>query len=282
MLRVPGYVGWPIVLASTCGGLYYFANRSVYYPEKYPGGFWDLQTQAAASDVWLETPDGVRLHAWWVPRDGARLATLFLHGNAGNVTHRVPHILEIAAAGSSVLVLDYRGYGKSAGRPTEKGLYRDSETAFIYLLGRGYRAEQIILHGESLGTAIAVDLASRRPCAGLILEGSFTSASEVAGTVLPVLGPWLVRSYNSVPKIRWILAPKLFLHGDRDDIIPLRLGQSLYAAAQGPKSFWIVPNAGHNNIVESAGREYTQRLQAFYATLPGAQKPNLTLPQLKF
>ena len=267
MLRVPSYIGWPIVIACAYGALYLFANRAVYYPSKYPQGFWDLQSEVGASDVWLNTPDGVRLHAWWVGREGARLVTLFLHGNAGNVTHRIPPIREIVAAGSSILVPDYRGYGKSGGRPTEKGLYSDSETALTYLLGLGYRPKQIIVHGESLGAAVAVDLAGRRPCAGLVLEAPFTSGSDVAGTVLPLLGPLLVRGFNSVPKIRWILKPKLFMQGDRDEIVPLRFGQSLYAAAQGPKAFWVIEGAGHNDILETAGPRYRERLVAFYATL---------------
>jgi fermentation-respiration switch protein FrsA (DUF1100 family) len=267
VLRVPSYVGWSILVACAYGALYFFANRAVYYPAKYPQGFWDLQSQIGASDVWLNTPDGVRLHAWWVGREGTHLVTLFFHGNAGNVTHRILHIREIVAAGSSILIPDYRGYGKSGGRPTEKGLYTDSETAFTYLLGQGYRSKQIILHGESLGTAVAVDLAGRRPCAGLVLEAPFTSASDVAGTVLPVLGPTLIQSFNSVPKIRWLLKPKLFMQGDRDEVIPLRLGQSLYAAAQAPKSFWVVDGAGHNDIVETAGSQYRERLAAFYASL---------------
>src|SRR5690242_17672434 len=141
-MRVPGYVGWPIVVVSAYGGLSYFANRAIYYPLKYPDGFWDAQHQLGASDVWLETPDGLHLHAWWVAREGAHFATLFFHGNAGNVTHRAAAMREIVAAGSSILMLDYRGYGKSDGRPTEKGLYIDGETAYAYLLGRGYRSEQ--------------------------------------------------------------------------------------------------------------------------------------------
>jgi uncharacterized protein len=267
LLRVPSYIAWPIVAASACGGLYFFANRAVYYPSKYPQGFWDMQHQLGAADVWIDTRDGVRLHAWWVPCEGARWVTLYLHGNAGNITHRFAQIREIVAAGSSILMLDYRGYGKSSGRPTEQGLYIDAEAAFTHLLGMGYRAGQIILHGESLGTAVAVDLASRRPCAALILEAPFTSASDVAGTVLPILGPLLVRSFNSAPKIRWILTPKLFIQGDHDEIIPPRLAQSLYAAAQPPKSFWVVEGASHNNILETAGPRYRQRLEKFYGEL---------------
>jgi uncharacterized protein len=266
-MRVPPLAAVVIVVAWTIGLLYFFANRAVYYPAKFPEGFWELQRAVGAADAWMETSDGVKIHGWWVERDGSRLVTLFLHGNAGNITHRASHIQEILAAGSSVLMLDYRGYGKSSGRPSEQGLYRDSEAGFIYLLGKGYRPDQIILHGESLGTAVAIDLASRRPCGGLILEAPFTSASDVAGTVVPFLGPVLIRSFNSLPKIRWIRVPKFFLQGDRDEVVPLRLGQELFAAAQGSKTFWIIPGAGHNDILETAGAEYQQRLSAFYESL---------------
>ncbi len=267
MPRLPFPIGWPIAVVLAASILYFLANRALYYPVKFPQGLWDQQSALGASDVWLETEDHVRLHAWWVPVEGARFATLFLHGNAGNITHRAAAIREIAAAGSSVLMLDYRGYGRSGGRPTEQGLYRDSEAAFVYLLAHGYRGRQIILHGESLGSAVAIDLAYRRPCAGLILEAPFSSAGDVAASVLPILGPALVHGYNSVPKIRWLLVPKLFVQGDQDEVIPLRLGQKLYAAAQEPKSFWIIPGAGHNNILEKAGPSYRARLQAFYTSL---------------
>jgi uncharacterized protein len=254
------------------GLLYYSANRAIYYPSKYPEGDWDAQRLVGASDAWMEASDGVKLHGWWAEREGSPLVTLFLHGNAGNLTYRAPRMQEIVAAGSSVLMIDYRGYGKSSGRPSEQGLYWDSEAGFIYLLGKGYRADQIILHGESLGTAVAIDLASRRPCAGLILEAPFTSASDVAGTVLPVVGPLLVRSFNSLPKIRWIRVPKLFMQGDRDEVVPLRLGQELFAAAQGSKTFWVIPGAGHNDILEVAGAEYGHRLRDFYGSLKAAAR----------
>jgi fermentation-respiration switch protein FrsA (DUF1100 family) len=268
VLRVPLWAGWPAAFLLACGALYYIANRAVYYPAKFPQGQWDAKAELGATDVWMQTPDQVRLHGWWVPSPGSHLATLFLHGNAGNLTHRAAQIREIVAAGSSVLILDYRGYGRSGGWPTEKGLYTDSEAGYVYLLGLGYRARQIILHGESLGCAVAIDLASRRPCAGLVLEAPFTSASDVAATILPVLGPALVRSYNSVSKIRWLLMPKLFMQGDRDEVVPLRLGQRLYAESQAPKSFWVIEGAGHNNILAIAGNAYSQHLHTFYGKLP--------------
>jgi uncharacterized protein len=274
VFRLPVTVSWLIAFALACVALYYLANRAIYYPMKFPHGLWEQETQLGASDVWLDTPDHVRLHGWWLASPGSRFATLFLHGNAGNVTQRAAQMREIAAAGSSVLMLDYRGYGRSQGWPTEKGLYTDSEAGYIYLLGLGYHARDIILHGESLGCAVAIDLASRRPCAGLILEAPFSSASDVAAIILPVIGPILVRSYDSLPKIRWLLMPKLFMQGDRDEVIPSRLGQKLYAASQGPKSLWIIEGAGHNDILPKAGPEYRARLRAFYTSLPLALPTN--------
>ena len=267
VLRVPFYVAWPVVLLVVSGLLYFLANRAIYHPMKYPEGFWDLKQQLDAADVGIETSDHVRLHGWLVRAEGARFVTLYLHGNAGNVTHRAAQIREIRAAGSSILMLDYRGYGKSEGRPTEKGLYRDSEAAYAYLLGMGYRRDQIILHGESLGTAVAVELASRRPCAALVLEAPFTSAGDVAATILPVLGPMLVRSFNSVPRIRWIVPPKLFMQGDRDEVVPPRLAQELFRAAQGRKEFWVVEGAHHNDILETAGAKYGEKLGEFYRSI---------------
>ncbi len=265
---IPWYIAWPLVGVSCYGALWFLASRSVYYPLKYPQGFWSLQAQLHAEDVWLHTSDGVQIHAWWVQQEGAALATLYLHGNAGNVTHRYPQIHEITAAGSSILMLDYRGYGRSGGWATEKGLYTDAETAYQYLLKTGYRPEQIILHGESIGSAVAIHVASQNPCAGVVLEAPFTSAGDVAATVLPVLGPLLIWSFDSVKRISRVHGPLLFIQGDRDEIIPLRLGQELFAAAPSPKSFWIVEGARHNDILEVAGQRYRQRLRSFYQGLP--------------
>ncbi len=266
-MRVPSYIGWPLVAASGYGLMCFLANRSIYYPMKYPQGFWDLQPQLGASDIWLRTSDALRIHGWLVGRPDARAVTLFLHGNAGNLTHRMNHIREITSAGSSILVIDYRGYGRSEGRPSEHGLYRDAEAGYQYLVHSGYKPERIVLHGESLGTAVAVDLAVRRRCGGLVLEAPFTSGRDVAGRALPLLGPFLTWGWDSkrgIPKVR---TPVLVIHGTRDEVIPLDLGKKLFEAANQPKWFWVVENAGHNDILETAGSRYQKRLAAFYAAL---------------
>jgi len=121
------YIARPVIAAFTYGAMYFLANRAIYYPMRSPEELWDEQRRLGATDVWLKTDDGVRLHAWWVGLEGAHLVTLFLHGNAGNISHRSPHIREIVAAGSSILIADFRGYGKSEGRPTEQGLFADGE-----------------------------------------------------------------------------------------------------------------------------------------------------------
>jgi hypothetical protein len=240
------------------------ANRSAFFPMKYPSGWWDTQTQLKAEDVWLTTPDKVRIHAWWVSAEGARLATLFLHGNAGNVTHRADVLEALPAAGSAVLMLDYRGYGKSEGWPTEKGLYKDAEAAYAHLISRGHDPSNIVIHGESLGSAVAVDLASRLECRLLILEAPFPSARAVAGRVLPLLGPALVFGFDAGRKIGNVRAPILIIHGDRDEVIDFDLGKDLFAAAPEPKKFWQAQGAGHNNLRQALGAEYGRRLSEVY------------------
>lgn len=264
MSHIPSYIAYPLIVAVAYVVLYWFANRSVYYPSKYPEGYWDIQTQLGAADVWLETADGVRIHGWQIDRPGAPFVTLYFHGNGGNITDRYDHFREITSAGSSIFMIDYRGYGKSSGQPSENGIYRDADAAYDHLIRVGHRADQIILQGESLGTAVAVDLASRRSCAAIVLEAPFTSGKDVAGTVLPIIGPLVIWSFDSRKKIGRIRAPILMIHGDRDEIIPTRLGQDLFAAAPEPKSIWIVPGAHHNDIVETAGASYREHLRSFY------------------
>ena len=266
-MQIPWYIGWPIVIAFGVGILFLVASRAPYYPIKYPSGFWELQSKLGAEDVWILTSDGVRLHAWWIMAPGASFVTLYLHGNAGNVTHRFLQIQQITAAGSSVLMLDYRAYGKSGGSPSEHGLYADADAAYLYLLNHGYSAQHIVVQGESLGTAVAVDLASRKECAGVVLEAAFTSGRDVANTVLPIVGALVFRGFDTKSKIPNIRAPLLFFHGDRDEIIPLRLGRSLFEAAPEPKYFIEIPGAGHNDLVETSGSAYRERLHEFYGHL---------------
>ena len=247
--------------------LYFAANSAVYYPLRYPDGWWDQQASVGATEVWLVTRDGIRINAWWIPAPGARRVTVLFHGNGGNLTHRIAHMRSIVAAGSSLLIPDYRGYGKSEGKPSESGLYADADAAYAWLISQGHSAKRIVIHGESLGTAVAVDLAARTECAGLVLEAPFNSASQVAGKVLPFFGPLVMRQFDSKSKIGRVRGPMLFIHGDRDEVIPYELGRDLYVTAPEPKSFWTVTGAGHNDLVEVAGDQYREKLAVFYSSL---------------
>lgn len=269
-MKVPPYIGYPALALLFYLILYYMGQRALYQPMRFPGGWWEIQPDVGVEDVWLTTPDGLKLHGWWKEAPESNLVTLYLHGNAGNVSHRGSHLVEITAAGSSVLVLDYRGYGKSEGKVSERGFYTDAETAYRYLRDKGYGPARIILHGESLGTAVAVELAARIPVGGVILEAPFSSAGDAAGRVVPVLGPLVVRGFNSKEKIPHINAPLLIIHGDADRVIHIDLGRALFEAAVEPKEFWTIPGADHNDIIESAGIEYGTRLKRFYEGLsPG-------------
>jgi hypothetical protein len=260
-------VGLPLLLAIVYGTLRFAANSAVYYPLRYPDGLWNLQRDVGATDVWLTARDGVKLNAWWIASPQTQLMTVFFHGNGGNLTHRIEQMRAIVAAGSSLLIPDYRGYGKSEGKPSEAGLYMDADAAYQWLIEQGHTAERIVIQGESLGTAVAIDLAARKSCAGVVLEAPFNSASQVAAGILPILGPLIMRGFDSKRKIVKIRAPMFFMHGDRDEVIPFKLGQDLYASAPEPKSFWTVAGAGHNDLLEVAGEQYRKHLTAFYATL---------------
>ena len=223
-----------------------------------------MQQIVGAQDVTITTADGVQIHGWWFPVDGCSRATLFLHGNGGNVTHRVDHALAIKQAGSSILIIDYRGYGKSRGQPSETGVYLDAGAAYAWLTGSGFPPHSIILHGESLGTAVATELASRRACAMLVLESPFTSLSAMAAAAVPLLGPAFVRGFDTVSRIQKIGVPKLIIHGEDDEIVPFSQGQAVFNAAREPKTFWPVKRAGHNDLLYWAGAEYITRLREFY------------------
>jgi len=245
--------------------IYFVASRIVYQPSRYPDGWWHTQADLGAEDVWLQTSDGVRLHAWWIKTPDSQIATLYLHGNGGNLSHRPGHIREMTAAGSSVLIIDYRGYGRSGGRSTERGLYRDADAGYDYLTGLNYRPGQIVIHGESLGSAVAADLAARRPCAGLVLECPFTSLSEMAGYVVPYAGRLFANGFNTRQNVAAINAPVLIMHGDLDNTVPYAMGRAVYEAAHEPKQFWTVEGATHVDIVEKGGPLYRAHLKEFYA-----------------
>ena len=220
-------------------------------------------------DVFLTTSDGVRLHGWFIPSDGDT-TLVWLHGNAGNISHRVDNLLMINhMLGVNVFIIDYRGYGRSGGSPSEKGLYRDAEAALAYLSSRPQTDDdRLIFFGRSLGAAVAVELATRAAPHALILESPFTSVREMAKLSYPFIpAPLLtlpIRSrFDSLAKISGVQAPVMVLHGDMDDIVPIDIGRRLYDAANVPKRFYTIEGAGHNDTYAVGGAAYFDALKAF-------------------
>jgi len=224
-----------------------------------------LESGGGASSGGERAIERARIHAFWLPAEGATRAILFLHGNAGNASHRLPNAAALVALGAHVLLLDYRGYGLSEGEPSEAGLYADARAALAHLVEeRGVAEQRIVVFGRSLGGAVGVDLVQDRDVAGVILESTFTSVADMAGTILPIAAPLLVRGrFDSESKIGRLRAPVLFFHGDRDDIVPIRLGRALFEAAPEPKAFESIAGAGHNDTVQVGGRPYFERIGAF-------------------
>lgn len=220
----------------------------------------------AYEDVRIRTADGVTIHGWLVPSEGSEVTLLFFHGNAGNIGDRVENVKLLHEIGIRVLIVDYRGYGLSEGSPSEQGLYEDAQAAYAHLVSReGVDPQRIAVFGRSLGGAVAVDLASRQPCGRLILESTFTSAAEMAGSLLPILpmGRLMTERFDSAGKIGNVRAPLLQFHGTRDEVVPYRLGEKLHALAPGPKEFVPIPGATHNDTYLVGGRPYFEKIRSF-------------------
>ncbi|MGH2919972.1 MAG: alpha/beta hydrolase [Solirubrobacteraceae bacterium] len=237
------------------------------------------QTPASAGlayrDLELTTDDGERLHGWWVDRRApARGHVLLCHGNAGNVGDRVLHAAMLTAAGFDVLLFDYRGYGNSSGTPGERGTYRDARAALDCLLRQpGVDATRVYYLGESLGGAVALELALAHPPAGLVLVSAFTSVRDMARVHYGLIPTALVPdAYPNLRRVRDLRAPLLVLHGEDDAIVPAEQGRALFEAAPEPKRLRMVPGVGHNDIVTLAGALLGTEIAA-WASIVGGEHP---------
>lgn len=248
-------------------GVFLFQPSLVYFPQI--GRELAATPQQAGmtySEIKLSTADGVALHAWFVPSSiPPRGTVLFLHGNAGNMSHRLDSLRMFHRLGFDTLIIDYRGYGKSAGKPTEQGTYRDAEAAWNYLTAtRNIPAARIVLFGESLGGAVAAWLASHQSPAALVIASGFTSVPDLAADLYPYLPVrWLARfSYDTRAYLQAGSAPVFIAHSPDDEIVPFRHGRALYAAATEPKAF-LELSGGHNEGFIFMHDPWIQALDAF-------------------
>ncbi len=244
--------------------IYVYQPKLIYFPHKEV----EVTPKLISLDyqeVTLSTNDGVELNAWWIPNSNARATLIFFHGNAGNISHRLDSIEIFYNLGLSVFIVDYRGYGKSTGTPSEEGTYIDAETVWTYLVKeKNITPNNIIIFGRSLGGAIATWLADKHSSAALIVESSFTSIADIGKHYYPYLPTNLLAriKYPSKDKVPNIKAPTLFIHSPDDEIIPYKHGKQLFEAANEPKSF-LELRGGHNDGFIISGQKYIDGLNTF-------------------
>ncbi|MFC1574523.1 alpha/beta hydrolase [Gemmatimonadota bacterium] len=214
----------------------------------------------------LTTDDGVGIQAWWYDL-GDGPSVLFLHGNAGDISHRTPIAEGLLDEGMSVLLLEYRGYGGSQGKPSEDGVHIDALAGYDFLVEAGGDSRPIVVFGRSMGGAVAARLAARRPTGALVLESSFTSLEAMGRVLYPFLPGFLFRRlrghFDTLASVRVVDAPLLVVHGTADEIIPLRMGLELLGGGNQPKEWLGVDGAGHNDVYWVGGGDYFRRIGDF-------------------
>jgi hypothetical protein len=261
---VNGAISVLIFIGLLSGMLYLIQPSMVFFPSRdltATPDQWDL----AYEDVTIDTADGLKLHGWFVPHERSSEVLLFLHGNGGNIAHRGESLRIFQRLGINVLIIDYRGYGQSEGTPSENGFYEDARSAWRYLTEtKGYRAGQIVIFGRSIGGAVAANLITEQQPAKVILESTFSSARDMAGSLMPVLSKIVILRYNfdAISHIGQLQTPLLVLHSPDDEIIPFRLGEKLYDAADGPKQFVKLKGDHNNGFIESQP-DYERALARF-------------------
>ncbi len=262
------FLWWVLAIPPLWLGLRWFERINLFSPSR------DLDEDPSArglafEDLHLTAADGTSIHAWFVPLKPQSPVLVFCHGNAGNISHRLDKLMILRRAGASVLLFDYRGYGRSSGRPDEQGIYLDAEAAYRWLAEeKKISADRIAIHGESLGGAVAMELALRRRASGLILESTFTSVVDMCKHAFPFLpANLLVRfRYDTLSKISKLSCPVLVMHSQDDDIVPFAMGRRLFDAAPGPKTFFEM-RGSHNEGFLDMGPAYEKAMADFLSIL---------------
>lgn len=269
-------IGGILALAyvSICLLLLWQQNRYIFFPSSILSQTPTL-FNLTYEDIWIPVANKYRemerIHAWWIPASQPKLRVLlYLHGNGFNIGANIAHATRFHQLGFSVLLVDYRGYGRSGGGfPSESQVYQDAEAAWNYLIQeRQIPGNQIFVYGHSLGGAIAIDLAVSHPeAAGLILESTFTSMQAMAALsrqfrIFPIK-LLLNQRFDSITKVKLLKMPVLFIHGTADSLVPVEMSKMLFAVAAEPKQIFLVPAAGHNDVADVAGSEYLQTIKEF-------------------
>ena len=253
--------------------LRWFEHSQVYHPDRVLTAT-GAELGRSFEDVWFKASDGIELNGWFFPANTnsprARLAMLVCHGNAGNIGDRLDTCAALLATGVSVFLLDYRGYGRSQGRPSEEGTYRDVQAAYQWLRQKGFPGTNIIAFGESLGGGVATELAVRETVGGLVLQSTFTSIPDIGAELFPWLPVrWIAKiRYDTHAKLPRLNIPVLVMHSPVDGLVRFHHGQRNFAAANEPKLFWEL-KGDHNNPLADPPH-FISGIEKFLALIKGA------------
>ncbi|MEW5692273.1 MAG: alpha/beta hydrolase [Candidatus Hydrogenedentota bacterium] len=246
--------------------VWFYERKLIYFPYKileYTPDVIGLKWE----DIEVVTDDGIRLNGWYIPALDSICTLIFAHGNAGNISHRLDKIIMFYKRNISVFIFDYRGYGKSGGRPSEKGLYLDGLAAYNYLVNkRGVQPEDIVVYGESIGSAIVSYIASKNRVRAIILESPFTNARDMSTKILPFLPVkyFVTIKFDIMSMLKDVEDRILIIHGNKDEIVPFLLGKKLFDSLKTKnKEFYEVPEAGHNDVSFVGGDRYFDRIKEF-------------------
>ncbi len=266
MKRTPLIILFWSVLGLLAFNIWFYFQQPgmVFYPYselKSTPADWGLEYE----DVQLTTSDNNAVHGWYLPAKNSNQVVLFFHGNAGNISHRGDSLEIFHRLGLNVLIIDYRGYGNSQGEESEQGFYLDAKAAWQYLTEqRGYKAEDIIIFGRSMGGAVATHLASQVQPGALILESTFSSVKDMAAMVMPVISKlvYLRYDFDTENKISQVKSPLLVLHSPGDEVVPYPLGVKVYNAANSPRYFYELHGSHNDGFIESQPG-YSQAIASF-------------------
>jgi uncharacterized protein len=257
-----GLIGFLIVIGCS-------ANHMVFQPSTIMEAS-PAELKRPYEDVFFTASDGARLNGWFFPATNANFVILLCHGNAGNLSHRLPLTEMLIKAGASVFAFDYRGYGRSAGKPSEKGVCLDAEAAWQWIRDRGFAPARIIPLGESLGGGVVCELATRKPVGAIILQSTFSSVPDLAAELMPWLPMRLLLTtrFNNHDKLKQVRVPVLVLHGRKDTIIPFHHAEKNYAAIPTRSKYFAELDGDHNDAMIVSEKKYQEAVAEFLRKLP--------------
>ncbi len=248
--------------------VYAYQDKLLFFPQHLDKNFRYAALTENDQEVFVQTGDGKLINGILYRRPGNQNIVLYFHGNAGALDSWQEISDEILRLGCDLLIMDYRGYGKSEGTFSEQGFYEDAHAAYKFLMKEGYKPSQIIVYGRSLGTGVATELAVTEPTKALILESPYTSMVDIANEKMPYLLPKLLLRYrlNTFERASQLKVPVLIIHGSQDELIPCQHGQKIYGAVLSAKKLLLIPGGEHNNLAAFPG--HFTGLQDFIYSLP--------------